>query len=52
MTVGNVNATRRAFLGLPDGIEGEPTTEKEWIDRALERYSGDEGLDIILARQK
>jgi hypothetical protein len=42
-------AIRAAFLDLPDGVTGQPTTMAEWIRVASERYQDDAGLKRILS---
>lgn len=42
-----LNAVRRAFLDLPDGIP-QPSTSDEWIIAAKERYNEDSGLKRLL----
>lgn len=43
----SLNALRRAFLDLPDGIE-EPQTEEEWVANCIGRYRFDSGLQTLL----
>ncbi|ORY27480.1 hypothetical protein BCR39DRAFT_538204 [Naematelia encephala] len=41
--VEHLNATRRAFLDLPDDGQIEPSTQDEWIRLAMKKYKDDEG---------
>lgn len=48
-----MNAMRRAFLGRREE-QGpcEPGTKEEWVNEAVLRYQGDEGLQVLLEKTK
>ncbi|OCF58143.1 hypothetical protein L486_04173 [Kwoniella mangroviensis CBS 10435] len=50
--VKEMNAARRAFLALPDVIEGEPQTNEDWREIMLRKFDGDAGLMVLKAQKR
>ncbi|WWC60075.1 uncharacterized protein I303_102638 [Kwoniella dejecticola CBS 10117] len=46
-----LNATYKAFLGIPDDKRGKPQTIEEWMDTRMKSFQADPGLQILLKRK-